>query len=55
MLRAAGVDDSECQRQMGHCSSAMMDRYTHGLPGSVTEAGRKLQDWIDAQREAATG
>lgn len=53
MLAAAGVDVSERQRQMGHTSSAMMDRYTHGIEGSVTEAGAKLQAWIDARREAA--
>jgi hypothetical protein len=39
MLAAAGVDVSERQRQMGHTSSAMMDRYTHGIDGSVAEAG----------------
>jgi integrase len=46
MLAAAGIDVSERQRQMGHASSAMMDRYTHGFPDSVTKAGGQLQDWI---------
>ena len=35
---------------MGHASSAMMDRYSHGIDGSVAEAGRRLQAYIDAQR-----
>ena len=55
MLAAAGVDAGERQRQMGHASSAMMDRYTHGLDGSVSEAGRLLQTWLDAQRRRASG
>jgi integrase len=53
LLAAAGVDVGERQRQMGHTSSAMMDRYTHGLDGSVIEAGRRLQAWLDEQRSAA--
>lgn len=55
MIAAAGVDAGERQRQMGHGSSAMMDRYTHGIEGSVTEAGRRLQAWLDGQRGKATG
>lgn len=55
MIAAAGWDVSERQRQMGHASSAMMDRYTHGLDGSVAAAGTKLQRWLDAQRGEATG
>jgi integrase len=53
MLAAAGVDVSERQRQMGHGSSAMMDRYTHGIDGSVAEAGERLQAWLDGRREAS--
>jgi integrase len=52
MLAAAGVDVGERQRQMGHGSSAMMDRYTHGIDGSVTAAGKQLQTWLDREREA---
>lgn len=55
MLAAANVDVSERQRQMGHGSSAMMDRYTHGIDGSVAEAGRRLQAYLDEQRARATG
>jgi integrase len=55
MLAAAGVDVNERQRQMGHASSAMMDRYTHGIDGSVTEAGQRLQAWLDRQHGRATG
>ena len=55
MLAAAGVDAGERQRQMGHASSAMMDRYTHGIDGSVAEAGRQLQAWLDRQHGRATG
>jgi integrase len=55
MLAAAGVDVNERQRQMGHTSSAMMDRYTHGIDGSVAEAGHRLQAWLDNQRGSATG
>ena len=55
MIAAAGVDAGERQRQMGHASSAMMDRYTHGLDGSVAAAGQKLQRWLDAQRGEAIG
>jgi len=50
MLAAAGVDVSERQRQMGHASSSMMDRYTHGFDGSITAAGDLLQAWINEQR-----
>lgn len=42
MLAAAGIDAGERQRQMGHASSAMMDRYTHGIDGSVAAAGERL-------------
>lgn len=55
MIAAAGIDAGERQRQMGHGSSAMMDRYTHGIDGSVTEAGQRLQTWLDGQRGKATG
>jgi integrase len=55
MLAAAGVDAGERQRQMGHASSAMMDRYTHGIDGSVAEAGKRLQEWLDGQRREGTG
>ncbi len=55
MIAAAGIDTGERQRQMGHGSSAMMDRYTHGIDGSVTEAGQRLQAWLDGQRGKATG
>jgi integrase len=52
VLAAAGVDVNERQRQMGHESSAMMDRYTHGFDGSVAKAGEQVQRWLDAQRVA---
>lgn len=55
MIAAAGVDAGERQRQMGHASSAMMDRYTHGLIGSLEAAGEKLQRWLEAQRSEALG
>jgi integrase len=55
MMAAAGVDVNERQRQMGHGSSAMMDRYTHGLEGSVARAGQQLQGWLDAQRTGTDG
>ena len=54
MLAAAGVDVSERQRQMGHASSAMMDRYTHGIDGSVFEATRRLQSYLDSHTGEAT-
>lgn len=54
MLAAAGIDVGERQRQMGHASSAMMDRYTHGLDGSVAAAGQQLQAWLDAQPHEAS-
>jgi hypothetical protein len=40
---------------MGHAGTAVLDRYTHGLPGSVADAGRRLQAFIDADRDAAAG
>lgn len=55
LLAAAGVNAGERQRQMGHASSAMMDRYTHGFDGSVTEAGERVQRFIDTYREEAAG
>jgi integrase len=55
MMLAAGVDRGEVMRQMGHAGSAVLDGYTHGLPGSVAEAGRRLQAFIEADREAAAG
>ncbi len=55
MFAAAGVDTGERQRQMGHTSSAMMDRYTHGLDGSVAAAGHRLQAWLDRPGDEAVG
>lgn len=52
IMAAAGVDASERLRQMGHTSSAMMEWYTHGIPGSILEAGRRVQAWLDDYREA---
>jgi integrase len=43
MMVAAGMDRGEVMRQMGHAGSAILDRYTHGIDGSVAEAGRRLQ------------
>jgi len=53
MIAAAGWDVSERQRQMGHASSTMMDRYTHATEGSVQRAGDQLQAWLDQQRQTA--
>ena len=55
MLAAAGIDVGERQRQIGHSSSAMTDRYTHGFDGSIADAGARLQLWLDEQRAKATG
>jgi hypothetical protein len=33
----------------------VLDRYTHGIEGSVAEAGRRLQAYIDGYRGSATG
>jgi integrase len=54
IMAAAGVDVSERQRQMGHESSKMMDRYTHGLDGSVAAAER-VQAFLNEQRARQTG
>ena len=32
---------------MGHASSAMMDRYAHGIDGGVDAAALRLQAYID--------
>lgn len=53
MMLAAGVDRGEVMRQMGHAGSAVLDRYTHGIDGSVAEAGRRLQAYIDGATRAA--
>jgi integrase len=55
VMAAAGVDDGERQRQMGHKSSDMMDRYTHGLDGSVADAATKVQRYVDQQRARQAG
>lgn len=55
IMAAAGVDVSERQRQMGHESSKMMDRYTHGLDGSIATAAERVQAFIDEQRARQTG
>jgi hypothetical protein len=33
----------------------VLDRYTHGIEGSVAEAGRRLQSYIDTHGGEATG
>ena len=55
MLAAAGVDAGERQRQMGHASSAMMDRYTHGIDGSVAEAGASFRRGSTGSMEGQRG
>lgn len=52
MMIAAGVDRGEVMRQMGHAGSAVLDRYTHGIDGSLREAGRRLEAYIDSSRKA---
>ena len=49
ILAAAGIDAGERQRQMGHTSATMMDRYTHGLDGSIAAASTRVQAFLDAQ------
>jgi integrase len=53
LMVAAGVDRGEVARQVGHAESAMLDRYTHGLPGSIVEAGERLQAFLDRKRAIA--
>ena len=55
MMLAAGVERGEVMRQMGHAGTAVLDRYTHGIDGSVAEAGRRLQSYIDSHAQEATG
>ena len=55
MMLAAGVDPGEVMRQMGHAGNAVLDRYTHGIDGSVAEAGRRLQSYIDSHAQEAIG
>jgi integrase len=55
MMLAAGVDRGEVMRQMGHAGTAVLDRYTDVIDGSVAEAARRLQTYLDANAEKATG
>lgn len=54
LIAAAGINVSERQRQMGHASSAMMDRYTHGIDGSIAEAAELLQAYLDRRKRKAS-
>lgn len=54
-MRAANVDAGEVMRQMGHSGTAILDRYTHALPGSIDAARESLQAYIDGERKRATG
>jgi integrase len=55
MMLAARVDRGEVMRQMGHAGTAVLDRYTHGIDGSVAEATRRLQTYLDVHTGEATG
>lgn len=55
IMAAAGVDVNERQRQMGHMSSTMMDRYTHALDGSLAAASERVQMFIDEQHKRRAG
>jgi integrase len=54
-MRAAGVDTGEAMRLAGQASMAILDRYTHALPGSTVEAARRIQAFIDSEQKRATG
>jgi len=49
ILAAAEIDAGERQRQMGHTSATMMDRYSHGFDGSIAAASKRVQAFLDAQ------